>query len=139
MTEETYRPWLTRRSTALHVGLALPWLVEAILIAMVQVVDDPTGPVELAVIPAATTAVALLLCRRWWLVGTAVAGVLAGFVAIAGVGLNYIDYSPPGGVAQFVIGALPVVYLIAVLAALVAVAVGVMEWRTSLVHRRSVS
>jgi len=128
-----------QRRVALRVGLALPWVVEAILIALIQVVDDPTGPVELAVIPPATTAVALLLCRRWWLVGSAVAGALAGFVAIVGVGLNYIDHSPPGRVGQFVIGAIPYVYVIAALASVLAVAMDVTEWRKSLVDRRNLS
>jgi len=129
MSMSQSQPRGSRRALILHTALALPWLAEAVAILLLAFTGDAQGPLQLAAVPAAATGVALLLTRRWWLVGSAVVGSIAGFFGVVGIGLNYIDHTPGSATAKFALDATWATFIAGLVAALAAIVVGVLEWR----------
>ena len=117
------------RNGLVHVVLALPSLIQAGLIVVLGVTGDALGPVYLAAIPWAVIGVAVWFASRWWLVGVALIGLVAGAAAQVGISLNYIDHSPASGAARFALDAMGILQYVALLSLVVAILVGILEWR----------
>ena len=125
------RPWISSIATPVHIGLALPWAVEASAILLLATTGDANGPLQLAAIPAAATSIAMFLTRRWWLVGSAVVGAVAGFFGAVGIGLNYIDHVPGSATAKYALDATWAAFVAGLIGCVIAIVVGVLEWRAA--------
>jgi hypothetical protein len=122
------------RTTAVHLLLALPWLLMALALVILGVADANT-PVQVAAIPLALSGVSVLLAHGRRLVVLSLLEGVVGFFALLAVSLNYIDHSPEREPARSLAEAADYGLLVLGVAVGAAVVVGVMEWRAGRIRR----
>jgi len=118
------------RTTAIHVVLALPWLLGVLALVLLGI-GDPGSSALVAAIPLALSGVAVWLARggRLIIVGF-VAGVV-GFVALLAVLINYIDHAPANEPARSIADGADYALLYLGVAVAAALVVGIIEWRSA--------
>jgi hypothetical protein len=116
------------RTTAVHVVLALPWLLGALALLLLGIGDANSAGVA-AAIPLALSGLAVWLARGGRLIVVSLVAGIVGFVALLAVLINYIDHVPENEPARSIADGADYSLLYLGVAVAAAVVVGILEWR----------
>ncbi|SRR6266545_993498 len=116
------------RTTAVHVVLAIPWLLGALALLLLGIGDANSAGV-VAAIPLALSGLAVWLARGGRLIVVSLIAGIVGFVALLAVLINYIDHVPQNEPARSIADGADYGLLYLGVAVAAAVVVGILEWR----------
>ncbi len=116
------------RTTAVHVVLAIPWLLGALALLLLGIGDANSAGV-VAAIPLALSGLAVWLARGGRLIVVSLIAGIVGFVALLAVLINYIDHVPQNEPARSIADGADYGLLYLGVAVAAAIVVGILEWR----------
>jgi len=118
------------RTAAVHLVLALPWLLGALALLLLGI-GDPGSSGMVASIPLALSSVAVWIARGGRLIVVSLVAGVVGFVALLAVLINYIDHVPENEPARSIADGADYGLLYLGVAVAAAIVVGILEWRSA--------
>jgi hypothetical protein len=122
--------------TAVHLVLALPWLLGALALVLLGI-GDPGSSGVFAAIPLAVSGVAVWLARGGRLIIVSLVAGVVGFVAVLAVLINYVDHVPESEPARSIADGADYGLLYLGVAVAAAIVVGIIEWRSARASARA--